>query len=401
MAKQKFFTERKSGMKRLFLLLPLLISLITCDKPGKIILKGEIENGKDKIIYLDRLDVEGPVVIDSTRIKNSGAFSFAFRPALPSFYRIRISDNNFITLLTEPGETITIAAEASNLPGTYNVEGSEGSALLKKLDERLSTTKKQLQPLFREIVELEEGPDLEREEARINEEVAEIIKAQRYFSVAFILDNMESLAAITALYQQIEGDYYVMNQTRDIQYLKIVAQSLMEKYPGSPHVMALAADAENQERRYELFKLLSRAEAEGEVHTTFPDISLPGLDGDTIRLRSVPEKYILLFFGSSMNQASVQLGHQLIALHRNYHGKGFQIYQVSIEREREEWIRSISFSELPWVNVATFGEGNFDAAIKYNVQQIPSIYLINKDAGVMGINMSVPELRRTLARIFD
>ena len=388
-------------MKKLFFILPLLIFLTSCDKGGKVTIKGEIENGGGKMVYLDRLDVEGPVVLDSTRIKNSGSFSFTVKPSLPSFYRIRISDNNFITLLAEPNEAINFSAEASNLPGTYIVEGSEGSSLLKELDERLTNTKKQMEPLIREIIELEEGPDFSREEARINEEVNEIIKAQRYFSVAFILENIESLAAITALYQQLDDDYYVMNQTRDIQYMKIVAQSLTEKYPESPHVKALAADAENQERRYELFRLLSKAEAEGEVHTTFPDIALPGIDGDTIRLQNVPEKYILLFFGSSLNQASVQLGHQLIPLHRSYHGKGFQIYQVSVERDREEWVRSIKFSELPWVNVATFGEGKFDAAIKYNVQQIPSSYLINKDAGVVGINLSVPELRRTLARVFD
>jgi hypothetical protein len=74
---------------------------------------------------------------------------------------------------------------------------------------------------------------------------------------------MESLAAITALYQQLDDANYVLNRTRDIQYLKIVAESLNKKYPNSPHVKALAADAENQERNYEIYRLSAMAEQRG------------------------------------------------------------------------------------------------------------------------------------------
>lgn len=383
-----------------WLFLPFLF-LLSCGESSKVRIGGTIDQGAGNILYFDRLSVTGPVEIDSVKMKSSGRFSFSEKISEPSFYRLRIQDNNFITLLAEPGEKITIKAQAANLPGTYQVEGSESSLLIKKLNDRLASTKKQMDPLINEIITLEEGPGYEEEEARINEELEEIIKSQRDFSIAFILENMESMASITALYQQLDDQNYVLSQTRDIQYLKIVAESLKEKYPGSPHVKALAADAENQERQYELYKLSVMAEESGNVVTTYPDIAMPGIDGDTVRLHSIDEKYILVLFGSSLNSASIQFTHDLLPLYNTYHGKGFEIFQVSVERDRDEWLRRIKFSELPWVHVVELEEGSFDAARLYNVQQIPANYLINRDAGVIARDISAPELRRRLARVFD
>lgn len=387
-------------MNRTIAILSVLL-LFSCSKHEKFLISGEIENGKGKTIYLDILEVEGPRVVDSVSIGSGDKFSFSRKISQPSFYQLRLENNNFITLLAEPEERITIGGVASNLPGTYRVSGSPGSELLKELNDRLAITRRQMESLIRKIPDTEEGPGSAREEARINEELNEIVNAQRRFSIGFIIDNIESLAAITALYQQLDEENYVLGRMRDIQYLKITAESLKRLHPDSPHVRALAADAEIQERQYEIFRLNAMAEESGNVVTTYPDIAMPGKDGDTVRLKSVPEKYILLFFGSSLNPASVEFSHNLLPLYREYHRKGFQVYHVSVERDRQEWLSYLKISELPWLHVAEFGEGNFVAAHSYNVQQIPSNYLIYNDVGVVARNLSVPELRRRLSRALD
>ncbi len=388
------------SMSLLFLILPVM-AFLSCGESSRVRISGKIEAGEGRILFFDKLEITGPLLLDSVRLKSNGNFSFSAGIYEPTFYRLRLADNNFITLLAEPGERMNIEAVAANLPGTYSVEGSEGSGLLKELNDRLMSTRNQIAPLISEIMALEEGPGFEEDMERIDEELEEIIKAQRNYSIAFILDNMESLAAITALYQQLDDDSYVLYRTRDIQYLKIVAESLNKKYPGSPHVKALVADAENQERNYELLRLSAMAEDRGDLITKYPDIAMPGIDGDTISLLSIPEKYKLVFFGSSLNAQSVQFSHELIPIYNDYRNKGFQIYQVSVERVREEWIRRIEFSELPWIHVVELGEGSFSAAQAYNLQQIPSNYLINRDVGVVARNLSAPELRRRLARALD
>ena len=53
---------------------------------------------------------------------------------------------------------------------------------------------------------------------------------------------MTSLAAIKALYQKIDDQNYVLNTTRDLQYMKIVSDSLSVYYPDSRHTKALISD---------------------------------------------------------------------------------------------------------------------------------------------------------------
>jgi hypothetical protein len=386
-------------MKNLIYILPLLV-VFACGESDKVRIKGIIENGAGRTLYLDKLEVAGPRAIDSVRIRSGNRFSFSSKITGPSFFRIRFDNSNFITLLGEPQETIIIEAAASSLPGTYRVSGSEGSELLKKLDDRLILTKKEMEPLIDEIMSMDDET-FDKEIERINGELEEIIRVQRNFSIAFILDNIESMSAITALYQQIDDQNYVLNRTRDIQYMKIVAESLRKKYPASPHVIALSADAENQERQYEIRRFSAMAEVSGASVNTFPDISMPDISGDTISLYSVKERYILLLFGSSQNPSSVRFSQELIPIFNAYHKKGFQIFQISLERNSQDWLKSVEFSELPWINVAEFEGGRFSAARDYNVQQLPANYLINRDAGVVAKNISVPDLRRRLSRAFD
>lgn len=398
--RKEFFSSLFSLYRHARFTLPFLV-LLACGDTGKFHIDGEIEHGTGRTIYLDKLEITGPSVLDSAKIGPNERFSFSGRISEPSFYRLRLEDNNFITLLTESGEKVNVKAEASNLPETYQVSGSESSVMLKKLNDRLASTQSQMAPLIREIIALEEGQASNEEETRINKELEEIINAQRNFSIAFILENIESLAAITALYQQLDDENYVLGRTRDIQFLKIVAESLDKIYPQSPHVRALVNDAANQERGYELFKLSVMAEQSGNVVTTYPDIAMPGKDGDTIRLQSLPQKYVLVLFGSSRDQSSIALSHELIPVYNAYHRKGFQIYHVSIEQDRQEWLNSIRFSELPWIHVAEFGEANFKAAQTYNVQQLPANYLINRDAGIVARDISPRDLGRRLARVLD
>jgi hypothetical protein len=373
----------------------------SCGKQQQFRISGELENSRGKTIYLDVLEVYGPRLVDSVKIGRDEKFSFSREITLPSFYQLRLDDRSTITLLAEPLERIAITGDASDLTGTWQVEGSPGSELLRTLNRRLAETRHRMDPLIRDIISLEEGPAAENEKIRLNEQLQEIINAQRRFSISFILENIESLAAITALYQQLDEESYVLGRFRDIQYLKITAESLRRLYPDSPHVMALAADAENQERQYDIFRLNAMAEEGGNVVTLYPDIAMQGKNGDTIRLKSIPEKYVLLLFGSSLDRTSVEFSNTLLPLYREYHRKGFQVYHVSVEQDRQEWLRYIEFSELPWLHVADLGGGNFLAAQSYNVRQIPTNYLIYSDMGIVARDISIPELRRRLSRALD
>jgi len=107
-------------MKRaIIILFPVL--LISCQNKHNFTVKGTIHNSKNKYIYLNRVDVNVPVLIDSASISKKGVFSFKVKAAEPEFYQLGFSTANFITLLAEPSEQIILDFRDSNLYEDYVV----------------------------------------------------------------------------------------------------------------------------------------------------------------------------------------------------------------------------------------------------------------------------------------
>src|SRR5674476_694284 len=95
-------------MKRILFLLALVLLFSGCKDKNKFAVNGVIKDSKEKYIYISRLDVDTPILIDSAKIGRKGQFHFRVKTAIPEFYQLGFSSANFITLLAEPGEKILL-----------------------------------------------------------------------------------------------------------------------------------------------------------------------------------------------------------------------------------------------------------------------------------------------------
>ena len=134
-------------MKRILFLLALVLIFSGCNDKGKFTVNGVIKDSKEKYIYLNRLDVDTPVLIDSAKINRKGSFRLKMKATEADFYQIGFSTSNFITLLAEPGEKINLVFYDKNLFENYSVSGSAGSGKLQTLDLNLANTKRKLDSL--------------------------------------------------------------------------------------------------------------------------------------------------------------------------------------------------------------------------------------------------------------
>jgi hypothetical protein len=64
--------------------------------------------------------------------------------------------------------------------------------------------------------------------------------------------------------------------------------------------------------------------------------------------------------------------------------KGLEIYAVSVDRTREEWIRAIRERDLNWINVSELREWNSESVNIYNVQATPMFYLLGRSKEIIG-----------------
>ena len=234
-------------------------------------------------------------------------------------------------------------------------------------------------------------PDL-TDEARKNlasEYTAEYYRIRRE-QLRFIIENKSSLAAVYALYQRLPGDAYLFNGDSDVVYYRTVAEALEQSYPDSPYLQTLLAEITRMEARQ---SLSSRITESG-----YPDLELMDIYGKKIRLSSLAGKVILLDFWSAELGSSNTLNADLKEIYRKYADApvGFEVYQVAIDTSKAIWITAVQEQQLPWVSVSDL-RGRGSAALGlYNVQKLPTNFLIDRNGTIVARDIYGEKLEREL-----
>jgi peroxiredoxin len=373
----------------------LVALLLSCTRGEPVRIKGTVENGQG-MIFLDEQGLYEVRKIDSTRLHRNGRFELGDRISVPTFYNLHMRDRQIIPLLLRPGETAVIRTTAGEFAGNYEVSGSEESKNLQQLNNRLAITRHRMDSLSRLFEDNRESGD---EVLRgIRDAYKAVVDSQRRFSIKFVINHRNSLSAIYALYQKLKDTTFVFNSNRDIQLFKITSIALDTLYPGSEYVQSLKRDAANLESHLQASNWKKLIQA---LPSTTPDIRLPNPGGDTIALSSFRNKVVLLSFWASWNQESVALNQEFKSLYGKYHRGGLEIYQVSFDSDLRKWMDAIRFDELPWTNVSELSYPESIVAGLYNITDIPTYYLIDRNGEIIGKNFDRVALDRKISELIN
>lgn len=385
-------------MKRIFFLLLLALVVASCKDKNSFTIKGVIKGKTSKYIFINKVDVNTPVLIDSAKISKNGDFRLKVKSSEPDFYQLGFSTANFITLLAEPSEKIRLTFNDTNLYKNYTVEGSAGSSKLQFLDVSLANTKSKLDSLTAVYNQSSREPGFEVKGPELENQFSSLIKEQRKKNIEFIINNINSLASIKALYQTITPDTYVLFEPNDLQYLKIVNDSLTHHYPNSKHVQALARDLNNELNKMYVEKI-------GAIASELPQAQLnPDLmntDGKRTSLASLKGKYVLLTFWSYRSKECIGENIQLKELYKKYGNKGFEIYQINIDESEADWKQAVKYDELPWISTREDDPRNPANVRLFNVTRLPSNFLFDKEGKIIGSNLHNRSLQLKLEQLFS
>ena len=385
-------------MKRIFFLLLLALLAVSCKDKNSFTVNGVIKGKTEKYIYISRVDVNTPVLIDSAKINKKGVFHLSLKASDPDFYQLGFSTTNFITLLAEPGEKIALSFSNNNLYENYIIEGSAGSSKLQVLDIALATTKRKLDSLTTLYNRVSKEPGFDAKGPALESEFSNLIKEQRKKNIEFIITNINSLATIKALYQTITPDTYVLYEPNDLQYLKIVTDSLTHHYPKSKHVQALSRDLNTELNKMYIEKI-------GAIANKLPQVKLDpdlmDINGKRIALSSLKGKYVLLTFWSFRAKECLAENIQLKEYYKIYKNRGFEIYQINVDENETDWKRAVQYDELPWISTREDDPLNPANAKLFNVTTLPSNFLFDKEGKIIGSNLHDRSLKIKLEQLFS
>jgi peroxiredoxin len=363
-------------------------------KENQFTVSGNISHAGGQTIYFEKLLVSSTELLDSMKLEEDGGFKFKGETGTPAYYLLKLSDSKFITLLVDSLDNIVVNADAVNFERDYSVEGSLGSLLVKELTDRLNTTQHKLDSL-RALHNLYRGnPDYPEMREKWNQEAEKIREEQREFSKEFVMNNPFSMASVLALYQKFDQETYVVN---DLQTMRVAASALNSVYPESPHVKALYQNTIQLLKEEQSAQVQKLIQEQGE---NSPDIVLPTPEGEEVALSSLRGKVVLLQFWSALDRNSRIFNEALVEAYNKYHTKGFEIYQVSLDDNRIEWVDAIDQDQLDWINVGDM-EGSVLAARTYNVQSVPFNYLLNEEGEIIAKNLKGPALDNALSKLLN
>jgi len=376
---------------------PVLIAT-GCSKKETFIVEGVIKDKQKAKVYISRVDVNTPVLIDSAIIKQKGRFRFKIKTSGPDFFQLGYSSTDYITLLAEPGEKIRLDFNDKNLFRNYTVSGSKGSEQVRMLDIRLLETRSKLDSLTSVYKKASSEPGFEVKGPLLEKEYNDLVKEQRKKNIEFIVSNVNSMASIKALYQKINDNTYVLYDPHDLQYLKIVSDSLLYHYPTSKHTQALSRDFKKEINQMYANQLQRIADT---IPETKLDPNLKDITGKRISLSSLKGKYVLVTFWSIGSNDCISENLLLKEFYKTYHKKGFEIYQINLDESETNWKSAVSFDELPWISTREDDPLKPVMARLFNVTALPANYLFDKNGKLIAVNLHGKNLQLKLNQIFN
>lgn len=352
-------------------------------------IEGELQGVASSEVVVKLLNINQYQVLDTVKTNAAGKFSYKVEVAKgqPEFIYLFYKDTKVASLLLEAGDKVNVTADTL---GNFTVEGSEESVKLAQVEKEYADALVQLTTLSSQAL-VAEGSEADALKRQVGQIYVDYYRSR----VKYVMENSKSLTAVPVFFQNFGSDLPVFSQSTDALLFANISDSLETVYPDSRYVKALRTEAAKRQNYLELESRINSAEAVG-----YPDIELPDLNAQKVRLSQVDAKVVMIFFwtASDANQKMFNLDF-LKGIYEDYHDKGFEIYQVSLDVDKAQWARVVKEQKLPWINVCDSRGAASPYTLLYNVTSVPAVYVISNGDLVDGSMADEKSFRKTLEKL--
>ena len=275
---------------------------------------------------------------------------------------------------------VDIFVDDSNSLFEFTVNGSDDTEILKSIENKITNYRSEIRELNINFVEASQNRDFELVNSIQSE--FDFKKNQFELSLKDYLSSAKSSLAVL-----VTADYLDIEE--NLIFWETIYNNYIEEFKDNSYF-------KNFENKLIMIKSIS-------IGSVAPDIILNDTSGVPISLASLRGKYVLLDFWAAWCRPCREENPNIVENYNNYKSYGFDVYQVSLDRTKEDWIRGIKQDKLPWINVSDLKYYQSEAAELYNVDRIPSAFLLDPDGKIIAKHTDLrgPNLSRKLAEIFN
>jgi thiol-disulfide isomerase/thioredoxin len=276
--------------------------------------------------------------------------------------------------------SIQMLVENSNysLSGTMDdykiVTDSKAQNDLNAYNEKLRPIKEKMSEM---LAVLRKGPDPDNPEEydSLREAYYALYEEQNSSDSVYIAENPSSFASVLAL----RNTFYMLDTDQ--------LDAALSRLDTPLHQM--------EEYTYMYGKLeRMKAVAIGQKYT---DFGLETPEGEILKVSDVHQGNVLLIdFWASWCGPCRQANPEVVEIYNTYHGQGFEILGVSLDRDSANWVKAIADDQLTWNHISDLQYWNSEGAVLYGVPAIPHTVLIDRDGIITAKNLHGDELREAI-----
>jgi len=137
----------------------------------------------------------------------------------------------------------------------------------------------------------------------------------------------------------------------------------------------------------------------GAVGSDALDFTQSDIKGNAVSLSSLKGKYVLIDFWASWCKPCRDENPNVVKAFDKFNTKNFTILGVSLDKEKDPWIKAIEKDNLKWTQVSDLQYWNNSAAVMYHVQGIPQNFLVDPNGKIVGKNLRGAELESKLCEL--
>ncbi|MBQ7878828.1 MAG: AhpC/TSA family protein [Bacteroidaceae bacterium] len=128
-----------------------------------------------------------------------------------------------------------------------------------------------------------------------------------------------------------------------------------------------------------------------------PDFTAPDVNGDNIVMSAVVGKIKIIDFWASWCGPCRMNNPALKKLYAEFHDKGLEIVGVSLDNNRDKWLKAIKDDGLEWINVSTLAGGKCEIAKQYNVNSIPALFVLDENNRIIASGLRGEKLHKFIS----